>query len=387
MEATVTHEPPTLAVHVELLALWKRLLGVPVESISENFFEVGGDSALVSRMLDETEKLTGRRIEPDTFLQEPTVRHLARCIIRALPEDDTFTCVQSGDGTPLFFFHGDILGGGFYSRRLAEHLGPDQPFYVSSPIDLRQADLPRLEQLATIKRAALKKRQPHGPYMLGGFCVGAVVAYEIARQLEREGEQVQVLFLIEPEIGNPLTRAHQKLVRLTARRHHLNTSEKLNHFERGVQKLERLRQVWSSPMREKKEFVVKNTRKLLTRNHSETPATDGAPQLDVVSTENREWLIPAYHWILNAYVPKRFRGPVTLLVTDETETQAPYIVNQWRKAAPQARVERIPREHLTCITTHLDAIAGQVKSHLEASRALMAMMLQALCWSGIAPAI
>lgn len=382
MEATVTQESPTLAIHVELLALWKQLLGVPVESISENFLDLGGDSELVDQMLDETEKLTGRRVERDAFLQEPTVRHLARCIISAAPADDMFTCVQTGNGKPpLFFFHGDILGGGFYSRRLAEYLGPEQPFYVSSPMTLRETNLPRLEQIAATKRAALKKRQPHGPYRLGGFCVGAVVAYEIARQLEREGEQVDALFLIEPEIGNPLTRAHQKWVRLVARGG--DTSEKLNTFERGVQKLERLRQVWSSPMREKKEFLVKNTRKLLRHDTTGAPAVDGVPQPNVVSTDNREWLIAAYHWILNAYVPKRVRAPITLLVTDETATQTPYVVTQLRKAAPQASVERIPGEHLTCITTHLGVIANQIKAHLEAGRAMVGMMLHSVCWAEI----
>ncbi|MDX1953726.1 MAG: thioesterase domain-containing protein, partial [Verrucomicrobiota bacterium] len=103
----------------------------------------------------------------------------------------------SGSKPPIFWIHslgGDGGGGFFYYRRLAELLGPDQPsFGIRSP----QEPFDRIDLMARHYIREIKKRQPNGPYFLGGFCFGGNVAYEMATQLVEQGEKVGMLILLE----------------------------------------------------------------------------------------------------------------------------------------------------------------------------------------------
>jgi thioesterase domain-containing protein len=375
---------PSLAIHFQLIEIWQRVLGARVPTIDKSFFNLGGNPLLMRRMLEEVSCLTGRRSAPNAFLKNPTIAHLAQCLLRQKKNDGMFLHVQGhGGNAPFYFLHGDILGGGFYARRLAEFLHPDQPFYISPPVELQENELPRVEELAACKRTLLQKHQPHGPYVLGGFCVGAVMAYEIARQLERAGEEVRNVILIEPEIGNVVTRSHLKVVNRIAARGR-DPRDKVHQFMQGLEKIDRLRHVWRAPLREKARFLVKNSKKILAGNVSDLSSTEENPgpatddNARESETSQQDWLLSAYHWVLTSYVPKRYRGRVTLLLTEEQLNEAPYIVKQWRKAAPQIRVEHIPGRHLTCITTHVGAMARKIRRELEKVQVLLGMLLPAL---------
>ncbi|HWN94816.1 MAG TPA: thioesterase domain-containing protein [Methylomirabilota bacterium] len=360
------HEEPSLAIHFQLISIWERLLHKSVHGIEENFFELGG-AALLPQMLHEIERLTGKKVALSEVLKEPTIGHLAQCLLADTRSDGLFVCVQRGTGEiPFYYFHGDILGGGFYSRRLTKLLGPERPFYVSAPLELGEDELPSVEELAARKREALQQRQPHGPYLLGGFCVGAVVAYEVARQLAAQGEEVCDVLLIEPEIGNVVTRSHQRVVnRLAARR--AGMREKVANFIRGLEKIERLRNVWRAPLREKKEFVLRNGRKILALA-SVAPTKSAGEGEDHARNEmtDRDWQVLAYQWVLNSYIPRRHRGRLTLFLTAQHLEETPFVLRQWKRAAPQTRVVPIPGQHLSCITTHLDVIAAQMRAEIEA---------------------
>ena len=96
------------------------------------------------------------------------------------------------------FLHGDFTGGGFYSRALAHALGPDQPVLIVHPHGLVDATIPEtIEAMAADRIVALRALRPHGPYVLGGHCNGAFVAFEMARQLMRQGEPVPAVVMIE----------------------------------------------------------------------------------------------------------------------------------------------------------------------------------------------
>jgi thioesterase domain-containing protein len=371
-------EQPSLPIHFQLKGIWERLLDMEVNAIEESFFDLGGHSLLLPQMMEEVQRVTGKDIPITQFLKEPTIRHLTQCLLAQTESDGMFVCVQQGQGKiPFYFFHGDILGGGFYSRRLAHALGKDQPFHVSSPIELGENELPKIEELAARKRRSLQKQQPHGPYILGGFCVGAVVAYEVARQLEARGEEVRGVLLIEPEIGNAVTRSHLKVVRLASGRR--QARDKVDTFLRGLQKIERLRGVWHSPLREKTRFVVKNSKKLISRCSDLPAAPEPAdPPSAGAGNNGRDWLLGAYHWVLTSYIPKRYRGPVTLFLTDDHFEQTPFILKQWQKAAPQTRVERIPGRHLSCITTHLDTIAQKLSAEISRIKLFIGMLVPSL---------
>ena len=108
--------------------------------------------------------------------------------------------VQVGEGSrrPFFFLHGDWKGSAFFCFPLARELGLEQPFYALEPYQftgLRAA--PALETMAAAHIKSMRAVQPEGPYLLGGWCNGGLVAYEMARQLHAVGQTVDLLVLMD----------------------------------------------------------------------------------------------------------------------------------------------------------------------------------------------
>ena len=116
---------------------------------------------------------------------------------------------------PFFFLHGDWYGGGFYSLNLVQGVGKAQPFYVLEPYEFERSQSPiSFEQVAAEHIKTMRTVQAEGPYLMGGFCNGGLMAYEMARQLRAAGEAVDLLVLIDPatiERTGPLHRILDRL--------------------------------------------------------------------------------------------------------------------------------------------------------------------------------
>ncbi|HSJ53284.1 MAG TPA: thioesterase domain-containing protein, partial [Anaerolineae bacterium] len=203
--------------------------GDPI-GIRDNFFELGGHSMSAVRLLVEIERQFGEKLAPPTFYQYPTVEALAEVLrSRARPaaqeagggrEWSPLVVVQraSAGGAPLssarpsagaagaavsggrarkpFFCVPGNLGNVFTDLGdLARFLGPDQAFYGFQDGPQNPARIPAL---AALYVQEMQRVQPHGPYFLGGVCLGAVVAYEMAQQLVKQGEEVALLAMVEP---------------------------------------------------------------------------------------------------------------------------------------------------------------------------------------------
>jgi thioesterase domain-containing protein len=111
---------------------------------------------------------------------------------------------QSGSRTPLFLVHpldGDVVSFAVLSRRL----GPDQPSYGlrARGIDDGTSIQSSLVEIATDYVADVRRVQPRGPYLLGGFCLGAPIAVEMTSQLRAAGEEVAALVLLDPRFRRP----------------------------------------------------------------------------------------------------------------------------------------------------------------------------------------
>src|SRR5204863_9063960 len=103
-----------------------------------------------------------------------------------------------GDRPPLFFMH---PGGGNISCyvELAHQLGSEQPFYglQSRGLDENHVPLTLISDMACYYVETLRRRQPEGPYMLGGWSMGGLIAYEMAQQLRSRGEEISLLALLD----------------------------------------------------------------------------------------------------------------------------------------------------------------------------------------------
>ena len=109
--------------------------------------------------------------------------------------------VQAGGSRrPFFYLHGqweEELS--FHCYPLARALGSDQPFYALRPYPLDgQQGLPTMEEIAAAHIEAIHSVQPEGPYLIGGWCNGGLVAYEMARQLQARGQVLDLLLILDP---------------------------------------------------------------------------------------------------------------------------------------------------------------------------------------------
>jgi len=193
---------PRTEVEARLAAIWEKVLGVKQIGVTDNFFELGGHSVLAVRIFAEITKTLGTQIELAAIFQSPTIEELARTIDRdreAAPRGAALVPLHpDGSKPPVFFVH--AFGGGvFFYRDLAERLGPDQPFYGFQSIGLDGTERPHttVEQMAAQYIREMRGVQPRGPYYIGGRCLGAYVAFEMANQLHAAGERVGLLAILD----------------------------------------------------------------------------------------------------------------------------------------------------------------------------------------------
>lgn len=185
--------------------LWELLLPIGVIGPDEDFFHLGGDSLLAAQMLVMIEQQFGVRIPMAEMIRATTVRQLAEVLIRLRrdPEQGSSVvrCVQTGDETtrPRLWFVHDLSGSSFRVRHLARELGPDQPVWsFESPLILGEPPaFTSLDTFAASYVTHLRRAQPEGPYWLAGYSFGGICAYEMARQLRQDGEEVAFLGVVD----------------------------------------------------------------------------------------------------------------------------------------------------------------------------------------------
>src|SRR5262249_39565166 len=103
-----------------------------------------------------------------------------------------------GSARPFFCVHA-VSGNVLCYRTLAHRLGAQQPFYAlqARGVDDEQEPQTRVEAMAADYLEAVQTVQPHGPYLLGGWSMGGLIALEMAKQLEAQGEEVRLLALFD----------------------------------------------------------------------------------------------------------------------------------------------------------------------------------------------
>jgi len=188
---------PRTALEARLVEIWEKVLGVRRVGLKDDFFELGGDSLLAVTLFAEMEKAFGRNLPLASLFEAPTLEQFAQMLGSQdlVPSWSALVPIQpQGGRPPLFCVHahgGNVL---FY-RDLARHLGADQPFYGLQAVGLdgRQPPLVRVEDMAAHYLREIRAVQREGPYFLGGFCLGAYVALEMARQLEAQHQEVALL--------------------------------------------------------------------------------------------------------------------------------------------------------------------------------------------------
>ncbi len=196
----IKYEEPKTPVEEVLAGIWCTVLGLDRVSRNDNFFELGGHSLIAVRMFNEVEKIMGVKVQLPVIFRAPTIEELAGFINN---EESTkpWSCLvplqPKGDRTPLFCVH--MHNGNINRWRvLLKHLPADQPVYAIQPrgLDINQQPHYTIEEMAKFYLDIVKSVQPTGPYRLLGLCFSGMVVFEMACLLEKEGETVSLLGMI-----------------------------------------------------------------------------------------------------------------------------------------------------------------------------------------------
>ncbi|MFI1719472.1 amino acid adenylation domain-containing protein, partial [Streptomyces litmocidini] len=188
---------PRDEVERRLAEIWAEFFGVAEIGVTASFFDLGGDSLLAVRLMARIARGTGRSLPLSTLFARPTIELLARAVREADGGEEGREALvpvrTGGSRTPLVFVHpvgGDVL---CYAE-LAELLGDDQPFYA---LQLPDTELTSVEAMAAHYVAAVREALPEGPYRLGGWSMGGIIALEMAAQLTAAGAEVELLTVID----------------------------------------------------------------------------------------------------------------------------------------------------------------------------------------------
>ncbi len=186
----------------ELAQIWAELLGLPRVGVEDKFYDLGGDSIKALQLMTLIEQRMGKDVPISLLFGDPSIAQMAAAIgkddVRVTRNPVLVPINQEGTRPPIFFTHG-VYGGLLWLKNLAPLLAPDQPAYGLQAVGLQPDSEPdyTFEAMAARYVEALRHVQPAGPYYLGGFCFGGVLAYEIARQLELLGQSTALLAIID----------------------------------------------------------------------------------------------------------------------------------------------------------------------------------------------
>jgi surfactin family lipopeptide synthetase A len=204
---TGTFAAPKDVVESRLAQIWESVLGVRPIGVRDDYFELGGHSLLAVKLMNRIEEAFGKNLPMATLLQAPTIEQLA-AILRQKGSSPPWSClvpIQRGGSKPPFFCVHGILGNVLRFYDLARHLGSDQPFFGLQPqgLDGRQSCHTRVEEMAAHYIKEIRTVQSEGPYFLGGYSFGGIVAFEMAQQLTAQNQEVGLLVLFDTFCAGP----------------------------------------------------------------------------------------------------------------------------------------------------------------------------------------
>ena len=239
---------PRNDLELELAGWWQEIFGRDRIHPDHDFFALGGNSLLGSRLLAKVANKYGIELSMTTLYSARTIAKLADLIQLKQASADRWCIVPirtRGSLPPLFLVHGvggDVLG--FFS--LVKRLPPDQPVYAIQAQSLQQKGPTyiQLNDMAAYYVQEVRRVQPSGPYSFLGFSFGGLVAYEMAQQLQAQGEEVRMLGMLDtwqpsyqrrtPKSEPPLVRIYNRLLVIWLNTRRLKPSSKLRYARERI---------------------------------------------------------------------------------------------------------------------------------------------------------
>nr|WP_281288819.1 type I polyketide synthase [Phaeobacter marinintestinus] len=362
---------PRNDVEKALAGLFESLLGVSQVGVDDSFFDLGGHSLIAVRLFAQIKRLYDVEFPISVLFEAPSVARVADMITTRTgitgetPTDNgdappSFTHLvalhkgESGGETPFFLVAG-MFGNVLNLRHLALMLGRERPVYGLQARGLIGDDEPHrcMEEAAADYIAELRQVRPHGPYLLGGFSGGGITAYEMARQLEAEGEKVALLALLDTPL--PMRPA-------------------LGRRDKVAIKLQELQRKGIGYL---SEWAGNRLRWEIEKRRALPQTVSAAPEF------NNRKIEDAFRESLGAYDLHPWDGPVVLFrppldrhwkvsggkwVSKERE----YVFddNDWTGWAPHTQVVEVPGDHDSMVLVpNVSVLAEEMKAHIDRAEA------------------
>jgi Thioesterase domains of type I polyketide synthases or non-ribosomal peptide synthetases len=204
--AAAGYEEPVGEIEIVLAEIWRKALQLDRVGRHDNFFQLGGHSLRVVRVVTLLEQVDINIRVMDLFTY-PTIESLARKIelVGKWTSADTAICLREGGAeTPLFLMHPSIYD--YFGRSLAPHLDPSIPVYSLPPRPLSEPPFRTIEGIAMRMAQMIRSVQPEGPYRIAGYSNGGPLAYEIAAQLIGADQKVDFLGLFDSHYRGGISR-------------------------------------------------------------------------------------------------------------------------------------------------------------------------------------
>lgn len=345
---------PRNPIEERLVAIWEQLLNWRPIGIRNNFFDSGGHSMLLIRLIVQIEKVFGQRLPVASVMESPTVEALAAilsgtkksaAVCRVIPlkpegKQPPFICLGA---SPLFL-------------PLARLLGPDQPFCGFDLTELNnKVRLPipcRLEDLAAYVVEGILEYQSQGPYRIGGWCRYGLLAYEAARQMNAQGHEVELLTLFDspnPSYVHGLSAMGQAQMRMQKWLFHLSNLAKANPAE----------------ILDYSKYLLRTARARLARRR-ERDVLEMGLQEDLRLMD----LDPVFFYAATHYVPPPYPGSVLMVQAAESPSGAHWqIAQQWGNVVGKSVVLTVPGGHDSMFRyPYVEILARKLMAVLEASQ-------------------
>lgn len=199
-DVTGTAQAARDALELELERIWEHVLDVRPVGVTDNFFDLGGHSLSAVQLMDEIERRFGQRLAPAKLFEAPTIERLAG-VLRSESSlaDSVLVPIRPEGSKPPFFCIHPAPGTVFCYAPIAQHMDRDRPFYGLQAPAINGTGLmfDTIEETAACYIEAMRSVRLEGPYHIGGHSSGGTIAFEMARQLERQGHEVGVVVLMD----------------------------------------------------------------------------------------------------------------------------------------------------------------------------------------------
>lgn len=297
---------PKTEIEEKLLKIWEEVLGFSPISTDDNFFEIGGDSILSIQIIAKARK-NGTMLSPNQLFEHQTISELARVLLevekKQLEWDFVAKIRKEGSKKPLFCIHS---GGGhvFFYGLLNKYLNAERPIYAIQPVGLYGSkELHKsVEEMTTEYLKAIREIQPEGPYNILVYCFSTSVGNEMAIQLDKIGEDINII--VVDTMASPWN--INEIVPLKTR-----ILSFLNRFL--MNPLKSLRNFFKA--RKYIFYAVKG--KYLNKGNEK--------QIEELKANLRKISLD-YTW-------KENKGKVSLILTDRNEENARLVIKSWEKFA------------------------------------------------------